>query len=186
MEISRALASFANAFYIQSNFDWICYDRNRGCVYVCACVRASVCLCVSALQPKRLNRFQWNFAQMVSRINTLYVFLGFWNFEFGDVTAAILYFFVPALSRSQFCFDRLQNYRQETLLSSNVCYWKSAKSVNNFRSKKRTAFEKNRLFGFQAGVGGPWFESRRGQIFFNLIFVVMFSNDSNYTKKNQI
>ena len=32
-------------FYIQSNFDWICYDRNRGCVYVCACVRTCVCLC---------------------------------------------------------------------------------------------------------------------------------------------
>ena len=67
-----------------------------------------------------------------------------------------------ALSRSQFCFDPLQIYRQETLLSSNVCYWKSAKSVNNFRSKKRPAFEKNRLFGLQAGVGGPWFESWRG------------------------
>ena len=88
-----------------------------------------------------------------------------------------------ALSRSQFCFDPLQIYRQETLLSSNVCYWKSAKSVDNFRSKKRTAFSKNHLFGFQAGVGGPWFESRRGQNFFNLIFVVVFSNDSYYTKK---
>ena len=88
-----------------------------------------------------------------------------------------------ALSRSQFCFDPLQNYRQDTLLSSDVCYWKSAKSVNNFRSKKRTAFEKNRLFGFQAGIGGPWFESRRGQKFFNLIFLVVFSNDSYYTKK---
>ena len=87
-----------------------------------------------------------------------------------------------ALSRSQFCFDPLQIYRQETLLSSNVCYWKSAKSVNNFRSKKRTAFEKNRLFGFQAGVGGPWFESRRGRKFCNLIFLV-FLNYSYYTKK---
>ena len=87
-----------------------------------------------------------------------------------------------ALSRSQFCFNPLQNYRRESLASSDVCYWKLAKSVNNFRSKKRTAFEKNRLFGFQAGVGGPWFESRRGQNFFNLIFVV-FSNDSYYTKK---
>ena len=75
-----------------------------------------------------------------------------------------------ALSRSQFCFDFLQNYRQESLTSSNVCYWKSAKSVDNFRSKKRTAFSKNRLFCFRACVGGPWFDPRFGQIFFNLNF----------------
>ena len=28
------------------------------CVCVCVCVRASVCLCVEALQPKRLCRFR--------------------------------------------------------------------------------------------------------------------------------
>ena len=54
-----------------------------------------------------------------------------------------------ALSRSQFCFDFLQNYGQGSLVSSNVCYWKSAKSVNNFRSKKRTAFTKNRFLVFK-------------------------------------
>ena len=29
------------------------------------------------------------------------------------------------------CFNFLQNYRQETLMSSDVCYWKSVKSGNN-------------------------------------------------------
>ena len=107
-------------------------SKPRVCVCMCVCVRLSVCASVSALQPKWLNRFQWNFAQMVSRINTWYVFLGFWNFEFGDVTAAILYFSVPALSRSQFCFDCLQILIQGRKLISFVCYWKSAKSVDKF------------------------------------------------------
>ena len=127
----RSAISFAwyPRFYIQSNFDWICYDRNRGCVYVCACVRLSV----SALQPKRLNRFQWNFAQMISRIKTWSVFLAFWKFKFDDVKAAILYFSVPALSRSQFCFDCLQILIQGRKLILYVCYWKSANSVDKFR-----------------------------------------------------
>ena len=149
-------------------------------MYVCACVRLSV----SALQPKRLNRFQWNFAQMISRIKTWSVFLAFWKFKFDDVKAAILYFSVPALSRSQFCSDFLQNLAQGTKLSSGVCYWKSAKSVDNFRSKKRTAFKKNRIFGFRASVGGPWFDPRLGRGFFlTKIFVVVTLNDSNHTKK---
>ena len=105
---------------------------NRGCLCVCLCVCLSVRVCVSSLQPKRLNRFQWNFAQMVSRINTLYVFLGFWNFEFDDVTAAILHFSIPALSRSQFFFDCLQILIQGRKLILVVCYWKSAKSVGKF------------------------------------------------------
>ena len=44
-------------------------------------------------------------------------------------------FFNAALSFSQLCFDFLQIHRQEILISSNVCYRKLAKSVNNFRSK---------------------------------------------------
>ena len=111
---------------------WLNMLRSKPRVCVCMCVRLSVCLCVSALQPKRLNRFQWNFAQMVSRTNISYVFLGFWNFEFDDVTAAILYFSVPALSRSQFCFDCLQILIQGRKLILFVCYWKSAKSVGKF------------------------------------------------------
>ena len=55
-------------------------------------------------------------------------------------------------------------------IDKKLCYWKSAKSVNNFRSKKRTAFSKNRLFCFRACVGGPWFDPRFGQNFFNLNF----------------
>ena len=54
-----------------------------------------------------------------------------------------------ALSRSQFCFNFLQNYGQGSLVSSNVCYWKSAKSVNNLRLKKQTAFTKNLFLLFK-------------------------------------
>ena len=138
------------------------------------CVRASVrlsvclcvCLCVSSLQPKRIDRFWWNFTQMILSIFASVIFRGFWNFEFDDVIAAILHLRVAALSRSQFWSDFLQNLGQGTIKSCIVWYWKSARSINNFRSKKRTAFESHRCFGFRARLGGHGFESRRGQIFF--------------------
>ena len=50
-----------------------------------------------------------------------------------------LYFYVfcmfsfATLSRSQFCFDCLQNLTKDRKLSSAVCYFKSARSVCNFR-----------------------------------------------------
>ena len=47
------------AFYFYF-FYWICWNQNQGCV--------SVCVCVWALQPRRLCRFWWNFAQMVQQI----------------------------------------------------------------------------------------------------------------------
>ena len=47
------------AFYFYF-FHWICWNQNQGCV--------SVCVCVWALQPRRLCRFWWNFAQMVRQI----------------------------------------------------------------------------------------------------------------------
>ena len=157
------------SFYIQSF--WLnMLQSNPGCVCVrlCVClsVRLSVCLCVSSLQPKQMNRFWWNFTQMISRIFASVIFRGFWNFEFDDVIAAILHLRVAALSRSQFWSDFLQNYGQGAINSFIVWYWKSARSVNNFRSKKRTAFESHRCFGFRARLRGPGFESRQGQIFF--------------------
>ena len=111
-------------------------------VSVCVCVCLCVCVCVSSLQPIRIDRFWWNFPQMIRRIFASDVFLGFWNFEIDDVMAAILYFFDAALSRSQFCFDFLQNLIQGTKLSSVVCYWKSAKSVDNFYQYGRPRFRK--------------------------------------------
>ena len=135
-------------------------------VCVCLCVRACVRLCGSSLQPKRLNRFWWNFIQMILSIFASVIFCGFSNFEFDDVIAAILHLRVAALSRSQFWSDFLQNLGQGTIKSCIVWYWKSARSINNFRSKKRTAFESHRCFGFRARLGGHGFESRRGQIFF--------------------
>ena len=136
-------------------------ESNPGCVYVCLCV----CLCVSSLQPKRMNRFWWNFTQMILSIFASVIFRGFWNFEFDDVIAAILHLSVAALSWSQFWSDFLQHYGQGAVKSFIVRYWKSARSVNNFRSKKRTAFKKHCYFGFRARLRGHGFESRRGQTF---------------------
>ena len=51
-------------------------------------------------------------------------------------------FFNAALSRSQFCSDFLQNWAQGTKLSSNVCYWKSAKSVGSFWKYREPRFRK--------------------------------------------
>ena len=95
------------------------------------CVR--VCLSVSALQPKRLGRFWWNFTQIVSRTWASVVFLRFWISQFDEVMAAILHFSRAALSRSQFWSDFVQNWTKCSLTVSRVCYWKSAKSVDNFR-----------------------------------------------------
>ena len=123
--------------FIFMNYDWICCDGTEGvCMYVC------VCMCVTALKPKRMDRFWWNFLQMIWQIFARSLLLGFWNFEIDDVMAAILHFFSGALSRSQFCFDFLQNWGQGTKLSSNVCYWKSAKSFGNFRKYREPRFRK--------------------------------------------
>ena len=117
-----------------------------------------------------MNWFWWNFPQIIWQIYAKDLFRGFWNFEFDDVIAAILHLRVAALSRSQFWSDFLQNLGQGTIKSCIVWYWKSARSINNFRSKKRTAFESHRCFGFRAELWGRGFESQRGQIF---LFVIM-------------
>ena len=169
--------------FIFSHFDWICCNRTQGvcasvCLSVCASLCLSVCLSVSSLQPKRMNRFWWNFIQMILSIFASVIFRGFWNFEFDDVIAAILHLRVAALSRSQFWSDFLQILRQDAINSCIVWYWKSARSVNNFRSKKRTAFEKNRCLGFWARLGGHGFDPRPGQSFALDFFVIM--NDIGY------
>ena len=164
VEIDLKPTFTGHCFYIQSF--WLnMLQSNPGCVCVRLCVCLSVCLCVSSLQPKRMNRFWWNFTQMISRIFASVFFRGFWNFEFDDVIAAILHLRVAALSRSQFWSDFLQILIQEAHNSFIVWYWKSARSVNNFRSKKRTAFESHRCFGFWARLGGHGFDPRPGQHF---------------------
>ena len=116
-------------------------------VPVCLCVCVSVCLSdcayVSSLQPILIGRYRWNFPQMIWKIFASDIFHGFRKFKMDDVMAPILYvFFIPALSRSQFIFDFLQNWAQGTKLSSDVCYWKSAKSVDNFRQYGEPRFRK--------------------------------------------
>ena len=76
--------------FIFSQFDWICCDGTEG---VCMCVCVYVCACVTALQPKRMDGFWWNFLQMFWSIFVRFVFLGFWKFEIDDVMAPILYVF---------------------------------------------------------------------------------------------
>ena len=119
------------SFYIQS-FRLNMLGWTKGvCLSVCLCV--CLCLSVSALQPKRLGRFWWKFTQIVSRTWASVVFLRFWISQFDDVMAAILYFSRAAVSRSQFWSDFVQIWTQCSLTMSRVCYWKSAKSVGNFR-----------------------------------------------------
>ena len=131
---------YLSIVFIFSHFDWICCNRTQG---VCLCV----CMCVSSLQPKRMNRFWWNFPQIIWQIFASVIFRGFWNFEFDDVMAAILHFCVAALSRSQFWSDFLQIWTQVSLTHAGVCYWKSARSVDNFRWLREPRFTKNRFFG---------------------------------------
>ena len=113
-------------FFIFSHFDWICCDRTEGvCMYACMYVCVYVCFCVTALQPKRVDWFWWNFLQRIWHIFARSVFLGLWHIEIDDVMAAILHFFVGALSQSQFCSDFLQNCRRGKKLSYVVCFLKS-------------------------------------------------------------
>ena len=123
-----------------TEYEYMLQSKPRVCVCVSVCV--CVCLSVSALQPRRLCQFWWNFVQMISQMFASDIFRSFWNFEFDDVMAAILHFCVPALSRSQFLFDFLQIWIQVTKLLSTVCYWKSAKSVDKFRRYNGPRFQK--------------------------------------------
>ena len=70
---SALIITALHAFYINSHFDWIRCNRTQG---VCASVCVSVCLSVSSLQPKRLNRFWWNFPQMILSIFASVIFRG--------------------------------------------------------------------------------------------------------------
>ena len=114
------------------------------CACVCVCVCLCVCLCVEALHPKRMNGFWWNFLQMIWQTFAKSVFLGFCTFEIDDVMAAILYFFVRALSRSQFCSDCLQNCRRGRKLFSAVCHLRSARLASSFCQYGKPRFRKKK------------------------------------------
>ena len=126
---------------------------------------------------------------MIFRLFASFLFSGFWNFEFDVVIAAILHLHVEALSGLHFWSDFPQNYKQGALKSFVVWYWKSARAVNYFRSKKRTAFDKHRCLGVRARFRGPGFESRRGQTFafFYFIFYLIIMNViSNEKSQNRL
>jgi len=81
----------SDSFFIFSQFDWICCNGPQGvCACVCLCVCLSVRVSVSSLQPKRMDRFWWNFPQIIFYEFAQYVFLRFWKVKFDDVMAAIL------------------------------------------------------------------------------------------------
>ena len=136
------------------------------------CVSVSVCQWVSALQPRRLCQFWWNFAQMIWQIFTCVIFFDFWKFKFDDVMAAILHFSYGALSRSQFLFDFLQIWIQGTKLFSTVCYWNSSKSVENFwryNGTKTTKFSPRKKFSNLDAKGIILYYSRPADYEFDII-----------------
>ena len=99
------------------------------CVSVCVSVRVSV----SSLQPKRVDRFWWNFTQITTHLLNTF----FSDFEHSHLMTSwrpLLLLSVPALSRSQFCSDFLQILGRVSKSQPTVCYSKSAKSVDNFES----------------------------------------------------
>ena len=69
------------------------------CLSVCLCV----CLSVTALQPKRLGRFWWNFTQIVSRTWVGVVFSDFWYLNLMTSSAAILNFRMRHSHGRNFC-----------------------------------------------------------------------------------
>ena len=149
-------------------------QSNPGCVCVCLYVCVCVCLChlYSQTDWPILMKLYTNDLEYILECHLSW----FLKFRIGwRHSGHFLHLRVAALSRSQYWSDFLQILIQEAHNSFIVWYWKSARSVNNFRSKKRTAFESHRWFGFRARLGGHGFESRRGQIFF---FVIL--NDFSY------
>ena len=90
----------------------------------------SVCV-ISTSQ--RMTRFWFNAPQVICYILTRSSFLGFWKFKFDDVMTAILYVFE--------C-DTLTG----AILLRLYCYSKSAKWVDNFRTKKKIAAKTSNFF----------------------------------------
>ena len=111
------------------------------CVSVCLCV----CVCVCNLySPNGWADFYETFYKWSGRYLPVTFFTDFENSKLLTSWRPFCMFFNAALSRSQFCSDFLQNWVQGTKLSSGVCYWKSAKSVGNFRQYGNLRFRKKK------------------------------------------
>ena len=82
-------------------------------VRLCVCLFGWGCVCHSLFFEHFLVDFDetWNT----------------WSYQKCETTILKMLFSNAALSRSQFCFDFLQNNRQESLVSSHVCYLKISK-----------------------------------------------------------
>ena len=110
---------------------------NRRCL--CGCV--SVCVC-HLYSPYGWVDFDETFHKWSVGYLPVTFFTDFGNSKWMTSWRPFCTFFIRALSQSQFCSDCLQNWAQGTKLSSNVCYWKSAKSVGNFRQYGEPRFRK--------------------------------------------
>ena len=121
--------------------EYVAIETEGVCVCVCVSVCVSVCVC-HLYSPYGLVDFDETFHKWSVGYLPVTFFTDFENSKWMTSWRPFCTFFIPALSRSQFCSDFLQNWAQGTKLSSNVCYWKSAKSVGNFRQYGEPRFRK--------------------------------------------
>jgi len=102
---------------------------NRGCVYVCVYVYVYVCDSATAQTDEWvLMKVSTNDLTDICKVrfSRIFKFRNRWRYY------GLLYFFVLAQSRSQFCSDFLQNWRGGRKMSSADGYLKLARSVGNF------------------------------------------------------
>ena len=132
----RELRKDHSSFYIQSF--WLNMLQSKPRVCVCMYVR----VCVSSLQPKRMNKIWWSFPYMISQIYLLVSF-----FAVFDISNLIMscrpfsLFVVAAFSRSQFWSNFLQIFNKKKQKQKNTrcsgvvrcLLLKSARSANDFR-----------------------------------------------------
>ena len=124
---------FFNSFTLT---EYVAIDP-RICFCVCVCL--SVRLYMSYLQSKRMER--WTFPEITCYMFAQYLCLVFWIFKFINLMTLWWLFGMylnPAISRSQ--FSKIKKI--EKGMSSDVCYSKSAKSVDKFGKLWLTMFSK--------------------------------------------
>ena len=134
------------------------------CVCVCVCMCVCVCVCMCVCDSATAQMDGWILMKCSTNDLTDICEVRFWNFEINDNMAAILHFFVGALSRSQFCSDFLQNWWRGRKLSSAVCYLKSARLVGNFRQYGEPRFRKKIKMAAKSKI----FETRQVRYLFRL------------------
>ena len=135
--------NYKDCSFLYSVKFWLNMLRSKPRVSVCVCVSVCLSVCVCHLySPYGLIDFDETFHKWSGGYLPVSFFTDFENSKWMTSWRPFCTFFIPALSRSQFCSDFLQNWAQGTKLSSNVCYWKSAKSVGNFRKYREPRFRK--------------------------------------------